>query len=140
MKYRRRRIRRAGDNISCSQLGVKPATRWWLPARYAARRRRNCRAILRMVREGIATVAKDLERVDISNIPDLIRIVEGVQTSQEPRVLRRGDEDVAIITPLRPRRRRASGSGTVTQDDPLFRLIGIGKSGIPGGVSGKKHE
>jgi hypothetical protein len=28
----------------------------------------------------------------------------------------------------------------VTSEDALFRLIGIGKSGIPGGVSGKKHE
>jgi hypothetical protein len=28
----------------------------------------------------------------------------------------------------------------LSKDDPLFGLIGIGHSGIPGGVSGKKHE
>jgi hypothetical protein len=29
---------------------------------------------------------------------------------------------------------------SVTRDDALFRLIGLGNNGIPGGVSGKKHE
>ena len=28
----------------------------------------------------------------------------------------------------------------LTEDDPLFALVGIGDSGIPGGISSKKHE
>lgn len=40
--------------------------------------------------------------------------------------------------PPAPRRRRKTG--LLKPDDPIFRLIGIADSGIPGGISERKHE
>ena len=37
-------------------------------------------------------------------------------------------------------KKRAVRARPVTRDDPLFGLIGIGKSRIPGGISEQKHE
>lgn len=76
------------------------------------------------------TVAKEPKAVDIRGRSGLVRQAEPARTSGEARILRRNGEDNAALTPS-PR--------PVTRDDALFRLIGIGKSGIPGGVSEKKH-
>ena len=86
-------------------------------------------------------MASELRPVDISNIPKLLRLAKEVKESKEPRVLREDSEDLAILMPPKPARKSKRAKGRpVTEDDPLFRLIGIGKSGIPGGISGKKHE
>ncbi len=79
-------------------------------------------------------------RVDIDQAPELARIADEVQASGVPAILARNGKDVAIVTPVRPPRRSSSRVRPVTEDDPLFGLIGIGKSGIPGGMSGRKHE
>jgi hypothetical protein len=55
-------------------------------------------------------MVRDLKQVDISNIPDLLRIVEEMVASNEPRVLRRQNEDVAILMPARKRRTRHVGT------------------------------
>ena len=39
----------------------------------------------------------------------------------------------------KPRRKSINGQ-PLTEDDPLFRSIGSARSGIPGGISGRKHE
>lgn len=85
-------------------------------------------------------MAKEPKPIDISNVPEVLRIVEEVRMGSEPRVLRRDGEDVAILTPIRLRKRPPSKAAPVTTDDALFRLIGIGESSVPGGVSGKKHK
>lgn len=85
-------------------------------------------------------MAKEPKRIDISAIPELISIAEEVMRTNEPRLLKRDSEDLAILSPVTPRKRPKSKGQPVTRDDALFRLIGIGKSNIPGGVSGKKHE
>ena len=46
---------------------------------------------------------------------------------------------MAILSPVLPKKRAKTKGKAMTGDDALFRLIGIGKSGIPGGISGKKH-
>jgi len=85
-------------------------------------------------------MAKELKRIDISSVPELLNLVQEVRSTNEPRILQEESEDVAIISPVRPKKRAKTKAKPVTLDDALFRLIGIGKSGIPGGVSGKKHE
>jgi hypothetical protein len=45
-------------------------------------------------------------------------------------------KDVDAAIPARKTRR----SGIITGDDPLFRMIGTAKSGIPGGISGRKYD
>jgi hypothetical protein len=83
---------------------------------------------------------KALKRIDISQIPELLSMAQEVQSTNEPRILQQDSEDLALLSPVRPKKRSQTTAQPVTSDDALFRLIGIGKSGIPGGVSGKKHE
>jgi hypothetical protein len=83
-------------------------------------------------------MAKEPRHIDISRIPELLKIVHEVRQTNEPTILQEEREDVALLSPV-PAKKRAK-TKPVTGDDALFRLIGIGKSGIPGGVSGKKHE
>jgi hypothetical protein len=86
-------------------------------------------------------MARELKSIDVTNNPDLLRLAQEVQTTREPRVLRRNDEEIAVLVPAKPgRAKRASRGKVLTREDPLFDLIGIGASEIPGGVSGKKHE
>ena len=52
---------------------------------------------------------RHLKTVDISNVPELLRLVEEVRATNEPRMLRRDSEDMAILmpAPARPKRRLA---------------------------------
>lgn len=83
-------------------------------------------------------MATELTTVDVTDAPELLRLAEQVQDSGRSAVLRRGDTDLAVVSPI-PRRRK-SRSRVLKSDDPLFGLIGIGKSGIPGGTADRKHE
>ena len=80
------------------------------------------------------------KRIDISRIPELLHLAQEVRSTNEPRILQQDSEDLVLLSPVRPKKRPQTKAQPVTSDDALFRLIGIGKSGIPGGVSGKKHE
>jgi len=80
------------------------------------------------------------KRIDISRMPELLNLAQEVQSTNESRILQQESEDLAMLSPVRPKKRSQTKAQPVTSDDALFRLIGIGKSGIPGGISGKKHE
>jgi hypothetical protein len=55
----------------------------------------------------------DLEHLDISNLPELLRIVEEVRRTNEPRVLTHNSEDLALLLPMvRPRKRSTKGAKT----------------------------
>jgi hypothetical protein len=83
---------------------------------------------------------KTPKRIDISRMPELVTLAQEVRSTNEPAVLQQDSEDLALLSPVRPKKRSQTRAKPVTSEDALFRLIGIGKSGIPGGVSGKKHE
>ncbi len=85
------------------------------------------------------TVAKEPKTVDTGGSTGLVRQAELERTSGEARILRRNGEDNAALTPSPLPPSAPSRVRPVTRDDALFRLIGIGQSGIPGGVSEKKH-
>ena len=85
-------------------------------------------------------MAKVPKRIDISSIPELLKLAQEVRSTNEPSILQQEREDLALLSPLPPLSRAKTTAQPVTSDDALFRLIGIGKSGIPGGISGKKHE
>jgi hypothetical protein len=84
-------------------------------------------------------MASERTPLDISRMPELAHLADEVRRTQTPRVLRQGEDDVAVLMPVpaAPRRRK---TGVVRADDPLLGLIGIGRSGIPGGIAGTKHE
>jgi len=84
-------------------------------------------------------MAKVPKRVDIRSIPELLSLAQEVRTTNESSLLKQDSEDLALLSPVLPSSRSKTKAQPVTKDDALFRLIGIGKSGRPGGVSGKKH-
>ncbi len=45
-------------------------------------------------------MARTLSSIDISNVPELVRIAEEVATSGAPRLLKRAGEELAIVMPL----------------------------------------
>ncbi len=46
-------------------------------------------------------MARALTPIDISNTPDLVRLVEEVAESGKPRMLRHADKDVAVLLPVK---------------------------------------
>jgi len=48
-------------------------------------------------------MAKTHEAIDISESPELLRLVDEVRSTGVPRVLKRGDEDLAVLTPVKPK-------------------------------------
>jgi len=50
-------------------------------------------------------MSKELLSIDITKTPELLRLAEEVHSTGMPRVLRRDDEDLAVIVPIRPQRR-----------------------------------
>jgi hypothetical protein len=51
---------------------------------------------------------KEAKYIDITHTPELLRIAEEVQRSNEPWLLRRASEDIAVVMPVRrPRHKRA---------------------------------
>jgi hypothetical protein len=71
----------------------------------------------------VKTVARELRPLDVSDQPELRRVAEEVYATQEPRVLRRDNEDLAILRPAR-RARATRGKRALTKDDPLWALVG----------------
>ncbi len=45
--------------------------------------------------------------IDISSVPELVRMAEDVRATRRPRVLRRAGEAIAVLAPLPATRRRA---------------------------------
>lgn len=79
-------------------------------------------------------MAKQLQQIDITNTPELLRLAEEVRVSRVPRLLTRGDQAVAVLAPVHglpaaprsARRDRRTGP-----DDPLWSIIGIGLAAEP---------
>jgi len=49
---------------------------------------------------------KELKAVDVSPVPELLRLVDEVRRTKEPRVLHRDGEDVAVLMPVSAARKR----------------------------------
>jgi hypothetical protein len=87
---------------------------------------------------------KELKRADIADQPDLLRLVEEVRRTGQPVVLRRGDEDLAVLRPLGPkpvtRQMPLRRAGQTPKRDSLFDIIGMFSTEGPTDVSEHKHE
>jgi len=84
---------------------------------------KSCGIMQSLPREEVLTMAEQLQPIDITNQPDVVRLAEEVKSTKQSRLLRRRGEDLAVLNPLAPRRRRVSRGKLLTQDDALFRLI-----------------
>lgn len=75
--------------------------------------------------------AKEPKHIDITHRPELLQLVEQMRKSNEPLLLQEGSRNVAIVRPLyRPTKPRGSQLKPFTKDDPIWNLLGIGRSGL----------
>lgn len=66
-------------------------------------------------------MAEHVHPIDVSDVPELLRLAEEVQRSKEPRVLRRDNEDLALVVPLMPTTTRRRGRVPTEADLEAFR-------------------
>ena len=84
---------------------------------------------------------RDIERIDIAEVADLDALAEEVCRTNKPRILRRASEDVAMVAPVGPaKRKRAPRGKPFTRDDALWNIVGIGQSDGPTDVASNKHR
>jgi hypothetical protein len=83
-------------------------------------------------------MAKEPRHIDISSIPELLKLVQEVRQTNEPMILQQEREDVAMLMPMKPGSKTRVRGKPVTADDPLWKLVGIGHSG-KGDISANKH-
>lgn len=73
-------------------------------------------------------MAKELRPLDAREVPGLLSIVEEVRESGEARVVTHADEEMAILSPIRPRAKRPSRhrkAAIITKDDSLWNIVGM---------------
>lgn len=61
-------------------------------------------------------MVEHLKHIDVGNTPELLRLAEEVRRTNEPRVLSRGNEELAVVMPVRRRKVRARRR-TITDED-----------------------
>lgn len=69
-------------------------------------------------------MAKDMNYIDISNVPDLLRIAEEVQTTKKPHMLRRDNEDLAVLMPVTSRRHKDMRTKTKADYEAFLAAAG----------------
>jgi hypothetical protein len=69
-------------------------------------------------------MTREAARIDIATMPDLARLAEEVARTRTSRVIARGDEDLAVLSPAKAKRRPAGKR--VTQADIAAALGAIG--------------
>ncbi len=62
-------------------------------------------------------MAREMIPVDITHTPEVLRLAEEVRSSKTPRVLRRNGEEIAVLMPLSPARRRGKKAKAHTKAD-----------------------
>ncbi len=84
-------------------------------------------------------MAKETKHIDVSSIPELVKLAQEVRRTNEPAVLQQEREDLAMLTPIKPVTKRSVRGKPTSVDDPLWKLVGIGHSGR-GDISENKHQ
>ncbi len=84
-------------------------------------------------------MAKETKHIDVSSIPELVKLAQEVRRTNEPAVLQQEREDLAMLTPIKPVAKGSVRGKPTSVDDPLWKLVGIGHSGS-GDISENKHK
>src|SRR5687767_14026706 len=81
-------------------------------------------------------MSADDQPLDVTGSSDLLDLAEEVRRSGVGRLLKRGDQELALRTPVDPRRgarsRRRPASG---ERDAILNIVGIGESAEPTDVA-----
>jgi hypothetical protein len=72
-------------------------------------------------------MTREAAAIDISRMPDLAQLAEEVARTGIPRLLRRGDEDIAVLSPARPKRRPRGKRVTQADIDAALSVVGSWK-------------
>ncbi len=75
-------------------------------------------------------MARELEPIDVTDAPDLLRLAEEVRRSGQPRRLRREDEDLAVLVPVAPPAKRRSRRAKTEADREAFLSSAGGWRGL----------
>ena len=75
-------------------------------------------------------MAKELAPIDVTNAPDLLRLAEEVRRTGRPRLIRREDEDLAVLTPVAAPAKRRSTRGKTEADREAFLSSAGGWRGL----------
>lgn len=85
-------------------------------------------------------MAAEAQSIDITDSTDLLNLAEEVKRSGVPRLLKRGEQELALLTPvaspMSPRGRTAEGKSR----DVLLNIIGIGESAEPTDIAREELE
>lgn len=79
-------------------------------------------------------MARQRVDVDVSQDPALLELAREVQRTGGTIVLSAKGEALARVSPATPSRRPRSGKRT-SADDPIWNIVGMGRSGQPANVS-----
>ena len=69
-------------------------------------------------------MASELAPIDISSMPDLARLADEVRSTKKPRLLRRNNEDIALLVPATPARRRRAKTISPADDAAFLASAG----------------
>ena len=69
-------------------------------------------------------MSKELQPVNVSNIPELLRIAREVEASRQTVLLREDGHDLAVITPIDLPKRRSNRPRPLDEGDAFASLIG----------------
>ena len=88
-----------------------------------------------------ASMSTELQPIDISDSADLLNLAEEVRRSGVARLLKRGEQELALLTPVTRRRTtRPRRQPTDEERDTLLNIIGIGASAEPTDIAHHEQE
>jgi hypothetical protein len=67
-------------------------------------------------------MSREAEHVDVTHIPELLRLAEEVRATRQSRVLTRNREEIAVLSP--PKARRARRSKTKADYEAFLSSLG----------------
>ncbi len=89
-------------------------------------------------------MARELQSIDVTDTPDVLRLAEEVASSGVPLLLRRGCQDVAVISPVEATPEQTQRSQPVGEDDSLWKIVGLADAAdfpeTPRDVATHKHD
>lgn len=85
-------------------------------------------------------MAQEIRRIDVEKFPELLSIANEVRADGQRRILRRGAEDIAVISPVGARAKRVPRGRPTSDDDPLWDMVGIGTAEQETDVSENKYK
>lgn len=66
---------------------------------------------------------KEVRYMDISNTPELLRLAEEMQETNQVTIFTKDGEEVLEVRPAKRARKKRSKGGPITMDDPLTKLM-----------------